>query len=70
MLVDFNVMSRINERRRKNYKGSTTTREVEGFNNFIETIELLDVPLIGRKYTWYKDNGMANSRIDRILIPS
>jgi len=43
-------------------------REVEGFNNFIETTDLLDVLLIGGKYTWYRDNGMAKSRIDRVLI--
>jgi len=43
---------------------------VEGFNNFIETTEFLDVPLIGGKYTWYMDNETAKSRIDKILISS
>ncbi|XP_027915959.1 uncharacterized protein LOC114175387 [Vigna unguiculata] len=31
-------------------------------------MELLDVQLIGGKYTWYKENGMAKSIIDRVLV--
>ena len=51
-----------------NSRGYTTIREVEGFNNFIDTSELIDVPLIVEKYTWYRDNGTTKSRIDRIMI--
>jgi len=41
---------------------------MKGFNDFIENLELFDVLLIGGKYTWYKPNGKAKSRIDMILI--
>ena len=26
------------------------------------------VPCVGRKFTWYKSNGTAKSRLDRILV--
>jgi len=38
------------------------------FTKFIEDIELLDIPLIGRRYTWYKTNETKNIRIDRIMV--
>jgi len=28
----------------------------------------VDIPLVGRKFTWYKPNGMVKSRIDRVLV--
>ena len=70
ILGDFNAVRKNSERKGLNYRGSTATREVQEFNDFIESAELLDVPLIGGKYTWYRDNGSAKSRIDRILISS
>ena len=68
ILGDFNAVRKMTERRGINPSGNTTLKEVQGFNNFIESMELLDVPLIGAKYTWYKENGSAKSRIDRILV--
>jgi len=68
ILGDFNAVRKHNERKGINPSGNTTRREIQGFNNFIETMELLDVLLIGGKYTWYKENGMAKSRMDRILV--
>jgi len=29
-------------------------RDTRGFNDFIEKSELVDVPMLGRKFTWYK----------------
>jgi len=43
-------------------------REIDGFNAFIEETELVDIPLTGRKFTWYKPNGLVKSRIDRVLV--
>jgi len=28
----------------------------------------MDIPMVGRKFTWYKPNGSAKSRIDRVLV--
>jgi len=68
ILGDFNAVRKTSERRGLNPSGNTTLREMQCFNNFIETMELLDVQLIGGKYTWYKENGMAKSIIDRVLV--
>jgi len=38
------------------------------FNNFIEKNELVDIPMMGRKFTLYKPKGLINSRIDCILV--
>ncbi|KAK7255418.1 hypothetical protein RIF29_28827 [Crotalaria pallida] len=38
------------------------------FRQFINDLELVDLPLIGRKYTRYKPNGKASSKLDRFLI--
>jgi len=29
---------------------------------------LLDLPLVGKKYTWFKENGSAKSKLDRVLV--
>lgn len=30
--------------------------------------ELIDLPLVGRKYTWYRSDGVVMSRLDRFLV--
>jgi len=63
---EFNAIRSRNER-----KGVGTTdysNEIKGFNNFIESNLLMDLPIVGKKYTWFKANGMAKSRIDRVLL--
>ena len=47
-----------------------SVEEISGFNNFIEGMKLLDIPCVGRKYTWYTPNGKTKSRIDRFLVPN
>lgn len=38
------------------------TTEIDKFNQFIE------FPAVGRRYTWYRPNETARSRIDRVLV--
>ena len=38
------------------------------FNEWIADLEVDDVPWLGRKYTWYRPNETAKSRLDRILV--
>ncbi|GKV26629.1 hypothetical protein SLEP1_g35894 [Rubroshorea leprosula] len=61
---DFNVVRRANERARC----KMTSTEMRGFDAFIHNSELIDLPLVGRKYTWYNSNGQYMSRIDRFLL--
>lgn len=48
--------------RQQNYK------EIKEFNSFIDTMELVDAPLVGWRFTWVQIGGHAMSRLDRTLI--
>jgi hypothetical protein len=48
--------------------GRSSTTEVVEFQNFVENLELVDLPLLGRRFSWFHSNGRAMSRIDRVLI--
>ncbi|GKV46677.1 hypothetical protein SLEP1_g53653 [Rubroshorea leprosula] len=61
---DFNAVKEHQER-----AGSRgNAREIREFKNFIMDSGLIDLPLIGRKYTWYHSNGTSMSRLDRFLV--
>ncbi|XP_058732795.1 uncharacterized protein LOC131604368 [Vicia villosa] len=63
---DFNEVlrkeERIGEGGQRNWTG------MEDFRNFVEIMELIDVNCVGGKFTWFKDNGKAMSRLDRFLL--
>ncbi|XP_068497843.1 uncharacterized protein [Phaseolus vulgaris] len=42
--------------------------EINGFNNFIDANSLFDLPIVGKTFTWFKSNGSARSRLDRVLV--
>jgi len=64
---DFNSISS-REKRKNLIFVFDYSREIKGFNAFIEEAELTDIPLTGRKFTWYKPNGLVKSRIGRVLV--
>lgn len=66
ILGDFNSIRKVDERKGINC-GRSNKKEMQAFNNFIDSMELVDIPSIGRKYTWYRPNGKAKSRLDRFL---
>ena len=43
-------------------------KEISGFNDFIESNYLVDVSIVGKKYTWFKSNGISKSILDRFLV--
>lgn len=43
-------------------------RDIVDFAAFISRMDLLDLPLLGRLFTWYRPYGIAMSRLDHILI--
>ncbi|GAU46950.1 hypothetical protein TSUD_180540 [Trifolium subterraneum] len=63
---DFNAVRCIEERRSAR-AGSHSSDHIP-FNRFIDDAVLIDLPLSGRKFTWYKGDGLAMSRIDRFLL--
>jgi len=67
VIGDFNSIRR-QEERKSVISNTDYSREIKGFNDFIERSELVDIPLVGRKFTWFKPNGLVKSRIDRVLV--
>ncbi|XP_068504216.1 uncharacterized protein [Phaseolus vulgaris] len=64
---DFNAVR--SEGERKGIRGGSSKKsEIIGFNSFIERNLLFEIPIVGKKYTWYKANGSAKSRLDRIFV--
>ncbi|GAU48973.1 hypothetical protein TSUD_245640 [Trifolium subterraneum] len=63
---DFNAVRSIEERR--SVSGRTRSQDHIVFNRFIDDNNLIDLPLCGRKYTWFKGDGLSMSRLDRFLL--
>ncbi|GKU93781.1 hypothetical protein SLEP1_g7347 [Rubroshorea leprosula] len=61
---DFNAIRCKEEKKGKTYDTSDMCK----FNNFISETGLLEIPLKGRKFTWYKPDGSAMSKLDRFLL--
>jgi len=62
---DFNS-TRCKEERRSVISIFYYSREIRGFNDFIEKTDLVDIPMVRRKFTSYKPNGAIKSITDKI----
>nr|KYP35677.1 Transposon TX1 uncharacterized [Cajanus cajan] len=67
MVGDFNSIRSLEERVGL-ASGMYAVTDIAMFNGFIQLMEMEDVPLAGRKFTWYRPNGAVKSRIDRVLV--
>jgi exonuclease III len=63
---DFNAVRSDEERR--SVRHSLASPDQGAFNQFIDDNDLVDLPLCGRSFTWYKGDGRSMSRIDRFLL--
>jgi len=63
---DFNSVRIMEERKGR----GTIFRQLEAemFNKFIDDSLLIDLPIIGRLFTWYHGDGISMSRLDRFLL--
>nr|KYP50896.1 hypothetical protein KK1_027251 [Cajanus cajan] len=52
---DFNTVRRQDER--NGVIGEYGVRDMEEFNSFIRDMELIDIPLVGKRFTWFKSYG-------------
>jgi hypothetical protein len=69
VLGDFNsVTDPIEMRGVASVDGVSHALEMREFNQFMEEMELMDVPLLGRQFTWFHPNGVTMSRLDRMLL--
>ena len=48
--------------------GVGVAQETPHFNHFIDDNGLIDLPLCGRRFTWYKGDDTSMSRLDRFLL--
>lgn len=44
------------------------SREINGFNSFIDNNFLMELSVVGKKYMWLKSNGSAKCRLDIVLV--
>lgn len=63
---DFNEIS--NREERLGEGGHFNRNNLEVFREFIARMGVVDIPCVGGRFTWFKDNGKAMSRIDRFLV--
>jgi exonuclease III len=46
----------------------TNTTELMEFKKFIMDMDLIDIPVLGKKFTWFQYDGRAASRLDGFLL--
>jgi hypothetical protein len=63
---DFKAVRSINERRPTSIGKRPPDHIV--FNSFIDDNFLVDLPLCGRKFTWYRGDDLSMSRLNRFLL--
>ncbi|XP_045831276.1 uncharacterized protein LOC123922622 [Trifolium pratense] len=63
---DFNAVMKVGERK-GNSSLSRQTKRFE-FCQFVEAMDLIDVPVAGKKFSWFSADGKAMSRLDRFLL--
>ncbi|KAL8524876.1 hypothetical protein ACS0TY_014480 [Phlomoides rotata] len=66
VLGDFNAIKEESERVGR--AEFTDQRGIRLFQEFIDQSMLIDLPLCGRSYTWYRPDGSCKSRLDRLLV--
>jgi exonuclease III len=66
---DFNSVRDQNERRGVGQAVSAVySQELPLFNDSLKELDLVDMPLIGRRFTWFHPNGVTMSRLDQVLL--
>jgi len=60
VIGDFNAVRHANERHGLGH-ARINRSEIEGFNNFIDNNQLLELPAVRRKFTSYRPNGTTKS---------
>ncbi|KAL8555514.1 hypothetical protein ACS0TY_003357 [Phlomoides rotata] len=63
---DFNSIRETNERVGRG--AEVNHRDISLFDDFISSSGLFDLPLRGRRYTWYRSDGTCKSKLDRMMV--
>jgi hypothetical protein len=69
VLGDFNSVRDSTERRGVRLGGvNCQSRKMAEFDSFLVDLELVDMSLVWRSFSWFHPNGVAMSRLDRVLL--
>ncbi|MCI07963.1 endonuclease/exonuclease/phosphatase family protein, partial [Trifolium medium] len=69
VIGDFNAVLNREERRGVNDTSfQSSPSEMVEFEAFVNSMDLVDLPVLVRKFTWFHPNGRTMSRIDRALV--
>jgi hypothetical protein len=63
---DFNSILTVGERKGRHGTGGQIERSA--FCSFIDAMEVVDIPVTGKKFSWFSSDGLAMSRLDRFLL--
>ncbi|KAL8534281.1 hypothetical protein ACS0TY_010331 [Phlomoides rotata] len=63
---DFNSIRRVSKRAGR--KAESCRRDIEAFDSFVRDSGLIDLPLHGCFYAWYRPDDSCKSRLNRFLI--
>lgn len=66
LVGNFNAVLSLSERIGQG--GRSSIQECAVFRDFVGDFELVDVPLLGKKFTWYRSDSSSMSRLDRFLL--
>ena len=67
ILGDFNSIRSPRERMGSSQRGLVDGSLAE-FNNWIEEMEVEEAPRVGKRFTWFRPNSTAKSKLDRFLV--
>jgi hypothetical protein len=69
ILGDFNAVRNCDERKGVNqFSGASSSVETVEFGKFVSDMDVVDLPILGRRFTWFHPNGISMSRIDRVFL--
>ena len=62
VMADFNEILNVEERS----GARSITRSMKEFDEWVDDLNLVDLPIVGRKFTWRR--GKSCSKLDRIFV--
>ena len=69
IIGDFNNIRISGERVGSSQRGMVDG-SIRDFNSWIEELELEEAPWVGKRFTWFRPNGTAKSKLDRAFVSS
>lgn len=65
---DFNAVCGVEEKRGRRGIHIEENVEVREFNSFLDSLKCIELPLVGKHFTWFSPWGDAVSRLDRCFV--